>query len=131
MLTFDVLAACFEQLEQTSSRLQLTALLAALLGQVGADEIAEVSYLLQGRVAPLYEPVEFGLGEKSLEVALARAKLGDGKEHRTALEEAYNRTSDLGLLGLSLWSGGLEAVRALDIAVGRPLRPQLAERLPD
>src|SRR5437870_9362299 len=73
MLSFAVLAQCFEQLEHTSSRKQLTTLLAELLGQVEADEIAEVSYLLQGRVAPLYEPVEFGLGERSIEKAVSQA----------------------------------------------------------
>src|ERR1700737_4874281 len=73
MLSFAALARCFEQLEHTSSRKQLTTLLAELLGQVDADEIAEVSYLLQGRVAPLYEPVEFGLGERSIEKAVSLA----------------------------------------------------------
>src|SRR5438876_10496286 len=73
MLSFAALAQCFEQLEHTSSRKQLTTLLAQLLGQVEADEIAEVSYLLQGRVAPLYEPVEFGLGERSIEKAVSQA----------------------------------------------------------
>src|SRR6266851_268614 len=73
MLSFATLAQCFEELEHTSSRKQLTTLLAELLGQVEAHEIAEVSYLLQGRVAPLYEPVEFGLGERSVEKAVAQA----------------------------------------------------------
>src|ERR1700716_2115461 len=73
MLSFAALAQCFEQLEHTSSRKQLTTLLAELLGNVDADEIAEVLYLLQGRVAPLYEPVEFGLGERSIEKAVAQA----------------------------------------------------------
>src|ERR1700682_3382137 len=73
MLTFSVLAACFEELEHTSSRKELTRLLAELLARVDADEIAEVSYLLQGRVAPLYEPVEFGLGQRSIEKAVALA----------------------------------------------------------
>src|SRR6185312_10973987 len=73
MLSFAALARCFEELEHTSSRKQLTTLLADLLKQVDADEIAEVSYLLQGRVAPLYEPVEFGLGERSIEKAVAAA----------------------------------------------------------
>src|SRR5438132_5564372 len=73
MLSFATLAQCFEQLEHTSSRKQLTTLLADLLQHVDADEIAEVSYLLQGRVAPLYEPVEFGLGEHSIERAVAQA----------------------------------------------------------
>src|ERR1700724_1064663 len=73
MLSFAALARCFEQLEHTSSRKQLTTLLAELLRQVEADAIAEVAYLLQGRVAPLYEPVEFGLGERSVEKAVAQA----------------------------------------------------------
>ncbi|HEY0583253.1 MAG TPA: DNA ligase, partial [Chloroflexota bacterium] len=236
MLTFATLTATFEQLEHTSSRKQLTTLLADLLGQVDADEIAEVSYLLQGRVAPLYEPVEFGLGERSIEKAVAQAfgipqtevhqrdaragdvglvvaelatavghahtgedrpvreifaelraladlsgagsaerkidgltrllsgldpvsakhlvriplgtsrlgvgdatvlaaftqaRLGGTRAEQTTLEEAYNRTSDLGLLGETLWREGLEGVKALEVVVGRPIRPQLAERLPD
>ena len=59
-------------LEHTSSRLKLISTLADLLRQVADDEIDEVVYLLQGRVAPLYEPVEFGLGERSIEKAIAR-----------------------------------------------------------
>src|SRR6266581_9323321 len=72
-LSFSRLAAAFEQLERTSSRKQLTTILADLLRQVDSDAIAEVAYLLQGRVAPLYEPVEFGLGERSVEKAVAQA----------------------------------------------------------
>jgi DNA ligase-1 len=236
VLHFSTAAACFEALEQTSSRKQLTGFLADLLAQVGAEEIAEVSYLLQGRVAPLYQPVEFGLGERSVEKAVAQAfgvsaeevrrryakagdlglvvaeltkeaghshtgegrsvrevfaelraiaeisgpgsgerklgamtsllsgldpiagkhlvriplgasrlgvgdatilaaftqaRLGGTKPEQTELEDAYNRTSDLGLLGETLWTAGLEGVRTLQVMVGRPIRPQLAERLPD
>lgn len=236
MLTFSELTSTFEQLEATSSRKQLTTLLAELLEKVDASEIAEVTYLLQGRVAPLYEPVEFGLGERSVEKAVAQAfgkdqadvhkrygqlgdlgsvvsqlateighthtgedrsvravfkelraiadisgagsadkklgaltnilsgldptsakhlvriplgqsrlgvgdatvlaaftqsKLGGTKAEQTQLEDAYNRTSDLGVLGETLWREGLEGVRKLEVTVGRPIRPQLAERLPD
>src|SRR6478672_3304159 len=72
-LSFATLAAAFEELERTSSRKQLTAILPNLLREVDAGSIAEVAYLLQGRVAPLYEPVEFGLGERSMEKAVAQA----------------------------------------------------------
>src|ERR1043166_3526250 len=94
MLTFAALAATFEQLEKTSSRKQLTTLLADLLAQVSADEIAEVSYLLQGRVAPLYEPVEFGLGERSIEKAVAQA-FGLAQEE---VRQRYAKVGDLGLV---------------------------------
>src|SRR3981081_3202695 len=93
MLSFATLAQCFEQLEHTSSRTHLTTLLADLLSQVGADEIAEVSYLLQGRVAPLYEPVEFGLGERSIERAVARA-------YGVEPADVRSRSARLGDLGL-------------------------------
>lgn len=65
-LPFSTVAEAFERLERTSSRKQLTTILADLLKQVDANAIAEVAYLLQGRVAPLYEPVEFGLGERTI-----------------------------------------------------------------
>ena len=93
MLTLPVLAGCFEQLEHTSSRNQLTAILADLLNQVEADEIAEVTYLLQGRVAPLYEPVEFGLGQRSVEKAVAQA-------FGVSAEEVRRRDAQAGDVGL-------------------------------
>src|SRR5436190_18988067 len=70
-LSFERLAAAFEELEHTSSRKQLTAILATLLREVEANAIAEVAYLLQGRVAPLYEPVEFGVAQRSMEKAVS------------------------------------------------------------
>src|SRR5438045_5104896 len=91
-IAFSRLAEAFEELERTSSRKQLTTILADLLRQVDADAIAEVAYLLQGRVAPLYEPVEFGLGERSMEKAIADAY---GIEP-TAVRQHYARTGDLG-----------------------------------
>src|SRR5205814_8043823 len=103
MLSFAALAQCFEQLEHTSSRKQLTTLLADLLRRVDPDEIAEVSYLLQGRVAPLYEPVEFGLGERSVEKAVAQA-FNVGPEE---VRHRYASAGDLGVVvaGLATDSG--------------------------
>ncbi len=232
-LSFATVANAFEQLEQTSSRKQLTAILANLLRDVDAKSIAEVAYLLQGRVAPLYEPVEFGVAQRSMEkvvgdvygldqqevrkrdaaagdlglvvaelastqrsnktpsvgkvfsklrelasisgtgsaerkltlvkelltgldpisakhlvrIPLGMSRLGVGdatilaafnearldgtKASQLILEDAYNRTSDLGLVGETLWTRGIEGLRELNVTVGRPIRPQLAERLPD
>src|SRR4051794_4585381 len=70
-LPFATVAAAFEELEHTSSRKQLTAILANLLREVDASAIGEVAYLLQGRVAPLYEPVEFGVAQRSMEKAVS------------------------------------------------------------
>ncbi|MBI2196031.1 ATP-dependent DNA ligase [Candidatus Daviesbacteria bacterium] len=237
-MKFSKLTEYFEKLEQTSSRLSLIDILAELFSKVKPAEIAKVVYLIQGRVAPFYEPIEIGMSEKLVAQSIARAygvereevlreygqvgdlgvvaqrhsgkqsasridsgqarmtitdvfktlteiagtagkgtvekklellsgllkqmdpvsakhlvriplgvsrlgigdptvldgfalaKLGDRKR-RKELEEAYNKTSDLGVIAETLWSQGIQGVRSLDVTVGRPIRSQLAERLPD
>src|ERR687883_1589950 len=103
-VTFSTLAAAFEELERTSSRKQLTTILARLLRQIEADAIAEVAYLLQGRVAPLYEPVEFGLGERSIQRIVAEVYGLDPAEVHTR----YARAGDLGLVVAQLASDAPE-----------------------
>lgn len=71
-----------------------------------------------------------GIGDPTVLDALATAKLGD-KSQRKLLEKAYNETSDLGLIATTLWHGGLPAVQKLGITVGRPIRSELCERLPN
>lgn len=71
-----------------------------------------------------------GIGDPTVLDGLATAKLGD-KSKRKLLEKAYNETSDLGLIAKTLWDGGLEAVQKLTVTVGRPIRSQLCERLPN
>src|SRR5919202_7034977 len=93
-VSFATVAAAFEQLEQTSSRKQLTAILANLLREVDADAIAEVAYLLQGRVAPLYEPVEFGVAQRTMEKAVSEVYQLDAAEVRRRDAAA----GDLGLV---------------------------------
>jgi len=235
---FARLARTFEELEGTSSRLTLIELLTQLFRSIERpEEIEQVCYLVQGRVAPFFVALEMGMAEKSVTRALALAyhttpehieslytMLGDlglvagqvsseagsvptvlsvddvfvglkaiaqtsGKgaiEHKSArlvdlltrvdsvsakyvvrillgnlrlgigdataldalakarwndvkkrklLEGAYNKTSDLGLIGRTIFEhpDGEEAERAvaaLDIQVGKPIHSQLAERLP-
>jgi DNA ligase-1 len=230
-VTFSELAGYLDRLESTSSRNELVKTLAELYAKSSADEIQPLTYLIQGRLVPFFEPIEIGLGEKlviasiaqafekppdevtklfgrlgdlgmvaatlsthgsnvalpitevharlmeialasgagSVEkkrspfaallkqvdpvsakhlvrIALGRLRLGIGdptvldalsfakkgdKSLRPVLEGAYNRVSDLGLIAKTFWSGGEEAVNALTVTVGRPIRSQLAERLPN
>lgn len=233
VMTFKELSEYFQKLEATSSRLSLIDILSELFSKINVDEVATVSYLLQGRVAPFYEPVEIGMSEKLIAQSMARAyaidrdevlkmygrvgdlglvaavlseklkiqsaklstkevfeklreiasfkgdgtvekkiaalaetlkkmdgieakhlvrvplgtsrlgigdptildafaklKLGD-RSKRKLLEGAYNKVSDLGLIGEALWGKGLKGVEGLDVEVGRPLRSQLAERIND
>ena len=232
-MTFAHLSQYFERLEQTSSRLALIDTLAELFKETKANEIKEIAYLIQGRVAPFYEATEIGMSEKLVAASIARAyetekdqvlaeygkvgdlgkvaerwsaeskvksselrvkevfetlrkiaamtgegtvefkvstlagllnradavaakhlvriplgnnrlgigdptvldgfalaKLGDRKQ-RKLLEGAYNKVSDLGLIGETLWNKGVGAVQKLEVAVGRPIRSQLCERISD
>ncbi len=73
--------------------------------------------------------LRLGIGDPTVLDGLAKAFLGD-KGKRKLLEGAYNRTSDLGLIGQTLVSKGLLAVQSLKVTVGKPIRSELCERLP-
>jgi len=65
-MKFSQLALYIKQIEDVSSRLEITRLLAQLFQNLSAAEIDKVVYLLQGRVAPQYTKLEFGMAEKSV-----------------------------------------------------------------
>ncbi|TMG35973.1 MAG: ATP-dependent DNA ligase [Chloroflexi bacterium] len=230
-MTFSELSGYLDRLESTTGRNELVKTLAELYQKSSVDEIEPLTYLIQGRLVPFFEPVEIGLGEKlvmaaiaqafatpvaevaklfgrlgdlglvaanlsahgasaalpvaevharlmaiagaagagSVEkkrslfaallkevdpisakhlvrIALGRLRLGIGdptvldalsfarrgdRSLRPVLEGAYNRVSDLGLIARTFWSGGESEVKGLEVAVGRPIRSQLAERLPN
>ncbi len=91
-MTFQKLAEYFAQLELTSSRNAMVEILSRLFGEAEASEIDKVVYLTQGRVAPLYEPVEFGMAEKMILRALELAfGVGVGKA-----TEIFKKNGDLG-----------------------------------
>jgi len=74
--------------------------------------------------------MRLGIGDPTVLDALSFAKAGD-RSLRPILEAAYNRTSDLGLIARTLWDAGQTGLDALKVKAGQPLRPQLAERLPN
>ncbi len=74
--------------------------------------------------------LRLGIGDPTILDALSLCVAGD-KSLRKPLEKAYNITSDLGLIGHTLKQEGIEGVERLQIAFGRPIRPALAERLPN
>ncbi|MHB1416105.1 MAG: ATP-dependent DNA ligase [Chloroflexota bacterium] len=83
-------------------------------------------YLMRIAVGTL----RLGIGDPTILDALSVMQAGD-KSLRATLEGAYNITSDLGLIARTLRESGVEAIGNLHIQVGRPIRPALAERLPD
>src|SRR5260370_5301394 len=94
-MEFARLAHSFEELERTSSRLTLIELLTQLFRSIERpEEIEQVCYLVQGRVAPFFVALEMGMAEKSVTKSLALAY------HTTAehLEPLYATLGDLGLV---------------------------------
>ena len=230
-MKFVELAANLDRMEATSSRNELVRILSDVYRASSEDELGPITYLIQGRVAPFFEPVEIGLGpglllaaistayaakkedvvklnkqagdlgitaqrlapaskrksptvveaharlyeiakaggagsqQKKLDgftslladldatsakhlvrITLGKMRLGIGdptvldalsfakkgdRSLRPVLEAAYNRTSDLGLIARTLWERGETGLDALKVRAGHPLRPQLAERLPN
>ncbi len=93
-MTFKDLAHYLQELEETTSRNSMVELLADLFAKTDAAEIDTVVYLLQGRVAPLYLPLEFGMADKMVVRAIAQAYQQDEKETQKELK----RIGDLGKL---------------------------------
>ncbi len=90
---FAKLAHTFEELERTSSRLTLIELLTQLFRSIERlEEIEQVCYLVQGRVAPFFEAMEMGMAEKSVTRSIALAS-HTTPEHIAAL---YATLGDLG-----------------------------------
>ena len=72
-MTFAELSGYLDRLESTSSRNELVKTLADLYAKSSPDEIQPLTYLIQGRLVPFFEPVEIGLGEKLVIAAIAQA----------------------------------------------------------
>src|SRR5205807_4269872 len=95
----------------------------SLLGDVDSVSAKHLVRMTLGKM-------RLGIGDPTVLDAMSFAKRGD-RSLRPILEAAYNRTSDLGLIARTLWSRGVRAMDALKVTVGKPLRSQLAERLPN
>ena len=91
-MKFTELAKYLEKLEETSSRLSLIEILSELFNKTPEEEIEKIVYLIQGRIAPFYAPVEMGMAEKSVASALANA-YGSDKEKVINL---FNKLGDVG-----------------------------------
>ncbi len=231
-MKFSKLAEYYEKLETTSKRLELVDILSKLFGESDSAEIGKICYLIQGRVAPFYMPVELGMAESMVAQAIAKAygrtkdeviksyrhlgniglvaqelakshkasanlsvsdvfgglrkiadlggegsvekkistlaqilkdldsvsvkhvvniplgtlRLGIGdptvmdalsiaktgdKKLRPIIEDAYNKTSDLGYVAEEFFKHGEKGLSTIKLIVGKPVRPALAERMPN
>ncbi len=91
-MKFSELATYFDKISKNSSRLEITRILAELFNKLTPDEIEKVVYLLQGRVRPAYEKIEFGMAEKMI-VKAAVSSLNIDKAY---FDKEFKKIGDLG-----------------------------------
>ena len=89
---FSELSKYFERIEKNSSRLEITRILSELFKKLNSDEIAKVVYLLQGRVGPAYEGIDFGMAERTI----IKASMSALNIDRSYFEKEFKKSGDLG-----------------------------------
>mgnify|MGYP003395964350 CR=1 FL=1 len=70
-MKFKDLSIYLQKLENTQSRNDMILILSELFEKVPTEDIGKVMYLLQGRVAPLYVNLEFGMADKMILKAIS------------------------------------------------------------
>ncbi|MFH1751564.1 MAG: ATP-dependent DNA ligase [archaeon] len=91
---FSVIAEYFERIEKASSRLEMTSILKELFEKSSPADIQNVVYLTQGKLAPDFEGVETGLGEKFVVQAIAKTT----GYSIVQVQASYKSKGDLGLV---------------------------------
>ena len=97
-MNFSELAKYLERLENTSSRLEITRILAELFHKSDAIEIDKICYLILGGLAPGYKGIVFNIAEKLMVEIIAKAY---HKMKRDVIRE-YKEKGDLGIVAESL-----------------------------
>ena len=91
-MKFKSFAKYLDNLERTSSRIEITKILAELFGKVDSSEIDKTIYLSLGYLAPSYKGVVFNLADRLMVQAVAQAFNKEPKE----VLEVYKQKGDLG-----------------------------------
>lgn len=95
-------------------------LLASLLVDAKGIEAKYIARIAEG-------VMRLGVADMTLLEALS-IKLGS-REYKNTLEEAYNMVPDIGYITKVIFEEGLDGIKKVDIKLGIPVRPMLAERV--
>src|SRR6059036_3475274 len=125
-LTVEEVYAILDRIAKSSGPGSVESKIRQLTSLISKASSIEAKYVIRMALGRL----RLGVAEMTLLDALAHA-LAKGKESKGLLEQAYNRSSDLGFVAKALVAGGIDAVKSFKVTVGRPVRPMLAERLSD
>ncbi len=91
-MQFFKLAEFLERLEKTSSRNEITVILAELFREAGEKDIDKICYLVLGKLVPSFRGIEFNLAEKLMIQILAKAFNREPAE----INRFYKEKGDLG-----------------------------------
>ncbi|RME79161.1 MAG: ATP-dependent DNA ligase [Methanobacteriota archaeon] len=94
LMLFRDVSEFLKEIEETTSRLDMTAKLAELYNKLSPTEAKELSYLLLGKLAPDYYGVELGIGMKLLFEALSMATGWEVED----VEKLYEKMGEVGEL---------------------------------
>ena len=97
-MKFAELAKYLDRLEKTSSRIEITRILARLFGEACPDEIDKIVYLSLGALAPSFKGVILNIAEKIMIRVLSRAFDQDVDK----VKLIYKRAGDLGNIAQEL-----------------------------
>ncbi len=97
-MLFGEFAKYLEELAGMASRNEMTGVLARVLLELSADEVNQACYLALGRLAPLFDRVEFNLADKMVVRALGHAFEVDDLD----VSQLYKQEGDLGLVAHKL-----------------------------
>ena len=100
-MKFQELAAFFDRIDHLSARNKMVEVLADLFTNVSGEEASQVVYLIQGRVAPKFVDLEFGVADRLLVDSMS---IAFGVEHHL-VESIFAETGDLGLTAEKLTTG--------------------------
>lgn len=93
-MEFSTLSQFFFRIENTASRNEMTVVLADLFTRCEKTEIDKICYLLQGRVAPLFTAVEFGMADKTMIKIVSRAF----NKNEAEIKASFKKIGDLGIV---------------------------------
>jgi DNA ligase-1 len=97
-MKFKDLAIYLDKLEKTSSRNEMTVILADLLKKLSADEIDKTVYLVLGQLAANYEGIVLNLAEKMMFRVIAKAYSVTAEKAK----ELFKQKGDIGVVAQSL-----------------------------
>lgn len=124
VLTVEEVYDTLDKMARASGAGSMDRKLSSLAGLLTRATPKEAKYIIRIVTGTL----RLGIADMTVLDALAIA-YGGGKESREPLERAYNISSDLGRVAQIVAKKGLREIEDLEVIIGNPIRPMLAERL--